>query len=476
MTKAISTVISSDRNFVLAVNKNGRIQKGANVFYFFRNQYNQKGDIKNNIFDEIEEIEKNGLQFVNCILCPLANSTKRFADNVLYIMWFTNDIKKYQVYKDNIREKSIWKDVEWGKREKNYNKKGKDPGNVWIPTDDDGKGNITKHNILSLKEIVERIVKFSVSKSDSAIINLHESIEVDGYDLIQEQSDSVLSLDPHVYDYLSVPDCNSKSELTSDVFFDTSEVMPQINDLSLSCMVTSPPYWDIKNYYKKGQIGQESYETYQKRITNVWKATADKTSEYGSIWINVNTIFKNKKLIPIPNDIIKNCKKIGLHLKACIIWHKSSAIPTHALNLCDHFEYVFVFTKTDKWYLNYPGVINDYFNDGLLNGSFWNINRKAGIIGKNYIHPAVFPLELIERIISLSTNKKDLTLDPFLGSGTSLIASLNLDRSFVGYEFYEGFKNLIEYRIQNECKYKSITSYHLKTNESGVETKIFRKE
>ena len=51
--------------------------------------------------------------------------------------------------KDNIREKHIWKDVEWGKRKKNYNPKGKDPGNVWLPTKDDGKGKITEHLILN---------------------------------------------------------------------------------------------------------------------------------------------------------------------------------------------------------------------------------------------------------------------------------------------------------------------------------------
>lgn len=474
MTNFISTVVSSDRKYVLSSNKSVKLKTGANIFYFFRNVFDQNGDIQISLFDAIEEIENAGFRFVNCILCPIDNLSRLFSDNVLYILWFTNDIKNYQVYKDNIREKSIWKDVEWGKREKNYNKKGKDPGNVWIPTNDDGKGNITYHKILSLKQIVERIIKFSVSKNDTAVINLSERIEINGYNLIYEPCDISLSLTPYKYSFHSIPALNSNSKITSDVYFESSEDMPQINDSSISCMVTSPPYWDIKNYYKKGQIGQESYETYQKRITSVWETTARKMNEYGSIWINVNTIFKNKKLVPIPSDIIKNCKKIGLHLKACLIWHKSSAIPTHTLNLCDHFEYLLVFSKTEKWYLNYLNHINDYLNDGLLNGSFWNINRKAGIIGKNYIHPAIFPLELIERIISISTNHSDLTLDPFLGSGTSLIASLNLDRSFVGYEFYEGFKNLIEFRIQNECKSKSLTRYHIRFEEKELTNKVFR--
>ena len=71
--------------------------------------------------------------------------------------------------KDAIREKHIWKDVEWGKREKNYNPKGKDPGNVWIPTLDDGKAHITKHILLSESEIFARLISMSGCGEDYEI-------------------------------------------------------------------------------------------------------------------------------------------------------------------------------------------------------------------------------------------------------------------------------------------------------------------
>ena len=251
--------------------------------------------------------------------------------------------------------------------------------------------------------------------------------------------------------------------------------MQDLIDGSIDMMVTSPPYWDIKNYFKKGQIGQESYKEYQIRISKVWKECYKKLNDFGTMWINVNTIFKNRKLVPIPGDIIKNCKEIGFKFKACIIWHKSSAIPTGPNNLCDHFEYFFIFSKTNKLYLNCKNLdqINDYSNKDFLNGSFWNINRKAGIIGKNYIHPAVFPLELIKRSVSISTNENDLVLDPFLGSGTTLLAALNTGRSFVGYEFYEGFKDVIEFRIKNESIKTTLTKFHL-LDKTDVKHKIFR--
>lgn len=81
---------------------------------------------------------------------------------------------------------------------------------------------------------------------------------------------------------------------------------------------------------------------------------------------------------------------------------------------------------------------------------FWNINRKAGSVGKNTIHPAIFPTELVNRINIISTNKGDLVVDPFLGSGTSLIASINNGRNFIGYEYNEGFKELMNSRFESE--------------------------
>ena len=83
-------------------------------------------------------------------------------------------------------------------------------------------------------------------------------------------------------------------------------------------------------------------------------------------------------------------------------------------------------------------------------GAFWNINRKVGSVGKKYIHPAIYPNELVERIVQLSTREGELVIDPFLGSGTSLIAALQCHRNFIGYEYNEGFKELMQSRYDKE--------------------------
>jgi hypothetical protein len=105
--------------------------------------------LKNIILIKSNKNQKKGLFFSDCF------------DQIL----FFSKSKNFFLDKDPIREKHIWKDVEWGKRAKNYNPKGKDPGNVWIRTEDDGKANITQHIPLNESESIERIIKCSSRKN-----------------------------------------------------------------------------------------------------------------------------------------------------------------------------------------------------------------------------------------------------------------------------------------------------------------------
>ncbi len=135
------------------------------------------------------------------------------------------------------------------------------------------------------------------------------------------------------------------------------------------------------------------------------------------------------------------------------------------------------FTKTDKFYLDISTVneIVDYTTDRLNYGFSWNINRKAGSVGRDFIHPAIYPVKLIERIINLCSHEKSIVLDPFLGSGTTLIAAEKNNRYFVGYEFNEGFKPLIEYRLEKENIDPDSINFVLKENKKTIqENDIFR--
>lgn len=422
------------------------LNKDGSLFCIIRTEY-ENGLVKKDFMDLIDYAISLKLNYINTIVIP--DDTNKL-DNVLYCVWFTKDKKNYYFDKDFIREKSIWKDVEWGKRQKNYNSKGKDPGNVWIPTEDDGKANITNHILLSTKEIFDRLLSTTLIDDDKYL--LINDKEIDYY---YKNFDNNITVINHDYEDISFGkyiNSSDSNDYSGKVVFGTSENMKKIDDGTVDMIVTSPPYWDLKDYYKENQIGQESYEIYSNRMYLVWEQCFKKLKDTGSIWININIRTRNGNPILLPKLFINQCNKIGFKYRGISIWHKSSGIPTNARNLSDHHEYVLIFTKSNnsKIDINKFYQYTDYKNDKISHKLFWNINRKAGSVGKNTIHPAIFPTELINRINIVSTNKGDLVVDPFLGSGTSLIASINNERCFIGYEYNEGFKDLMNNRFESE--------------------------
>jgi len=459
-TIIIKNTIENAQKVLLEYN-NSVIESG-NVFVLVRNEYNANGDVQNDFFDIIEFGEQSGFSYVNTVVVPAKDKiVTELPDNVLYIVWFAKNKKKQFFNKDAIRESHIWKNVEWGKREKNYNPKGKDPGNVWIPTKDDGKGNITEHILMEMSEIVERLfmaAHHGIQKTlfisdipeDEKFCNENMQfvyLQKENHNYIP-QKQRIQTVCENVTQY--------KKTLFAKIIWGTSENMSEIANEAVDLVVTSPPYWDLKNYFKEGQIGQESYPKYLDRMYKVWNECYNKLAHNGSMWVNINIRVKNNKPILLPKDFIKQCKKIGFYYKGILIWHKSSGIPTHDKNIVDRHEYVLIFSKSPDLALNDKIYsFSDYKNKTINGGLFWNINRKAGSVGKHYIHPAIYPNDLVTRIVETSTKEQQNVLDPFLGSGTTLIASVLADRNCCGYEYNEGFRNLIVDRIQNEIGLKS---------------------
>jgi hypothetical protein len=166
--KIIDTSISK---YISQVDEEGTI-------WVITKNYPEKGRLVFSSFILAESMKKFKLK--NIILVPdFDNKSKGviFDNNTFEILFFSKN-EKYYFNKDPIREKHIWKNVEWGKRAKNYHPLGKDPGNVWLKTQDDGKGNITEHITVSFKESVERIIKSSSEEKDRCLlININQDIE-----------------------------------------------------------------------------------------------------------------------------------------------------------------------------------------------------------------------------------------------------------------------------------------------------------
>ena len=433
-----------------------QLDESGNLFIICRTEYDTQNDVRHDFFDLIRYSVKAGLMYVNTIVAPTPEFIGgSLPDNVVYIVWLVRNHTSMFFNKDAIREEHIWKNVEWGHRAKNYNPKGKDPGNVWIPTEDDGQGNITAHIMLSTKDIIERLYACSkqndksflvVSDSLSDKVNCPDDCE---FELI-ETSFSANNACNESIKYVKETSTHHGA-VWAKVLWGTSENMSKVPKKSVDCIVTSPPYWDLKDYFKEGQIGQESYDQYLNRLNNVWKECYNVLKDNGTFWLNINIRVKQNRVILIPYDFIHQCKEIGFHYKGILIWHKSSGIPTHDKNIVDRHEYVLVFSKGKQITLNEAiRNIADYKDNRMNGGLFWNINRKAGSVGKHYIHPAIYPNELVERILLSCTKEGDVVLDPFLGSGTTMIASITTNRNSYGFEFNEGFKELILSRIQTD--------------------------
>lgn len=429
----MQTVITNTgykRTIELLSSEYEKLSSDGCFFALVRTEYDEKGNAVHDFLDVLCAATELGYEYVNTIVYPMSDAQRvAFADNVKYVVWLCKNHSEMKFNKDAIREKHIWKDVEWGKRAKNYSPKGKDPGNVWIPTEDDGNAHITNHIMLDDEGVIARILAMSDCQDD--------------YVLYQDTPSSASAR-------LTQAEPSHHSERAkSRVIFKSSEDMSTVEDETIKAVITSPPYWNLKDYFKKGQIGQEGYEEYLNRMEVVLEQCYKKLTSDGSLWININIRVQGGRVIPIPRDFVKICRKIGFFYKGIVIWHKSSGIPTSDKNIADHHEYVMIFSKKEDFSVKREelSAISDYKNSKMNGAAFWNINRKAGSVGKKYIHPAIYPNELVARIIKIVTEKGETVLDPFLGSGTTLIAAEQNGRMCIGYEYNEGFQDLITSRL-----------------------------
>ena len=153
------------------------------TIWIISSKYSENQELRLPFFEIADQL--NYLKLKNIILVPDFSRTKKnavFTDSTYEILFLTKN-DSYFFDKDPIREEHIWKNVEWGKRKKNYHELGKDPGNVWLKTKDDGKANITNHVELSFKEVIERIILCSTNKNSKCLL---VNIEKNSFDVESE--------------------------------------------------------------------------------------------------------------------------------------------------------------------------------------------------------------------------------------------------------------------------------------------------
>lgn len=230
----------------------------------------------------------------------------------------------------------------------------------------------------------------------------------------------------------------------------------------INVTITSPPYFNLKDYGVKGQIGygQKYREEYIPDLKTVFDKVYKVTEDNGSLWVIIDAFRKGKEVVPLPFDFAEAIKPIGWTLKEVIIWEKDRTVPwAHHGQMRSLFEYILVFAKSEEfkfridrvrsfenlkqWWVKYPERYNP---KGKLPGSIWNYDIPTqGSWGNGILrHFCPLPEAMIERILTITTDEKDVVLDPFAGSGTVLLQADAMKRKFMGFELNETYIKMFE--------------------------------
>lgn len=237
-----------------------------------------------------------------------------------------------------------------------------------------------------------------------------------------------------------------------------SRSMNYINDESIDLVVTSPPYWQLKDYGDSRQIGfNQSYEDYINSLNLVWMECFRVLKSGSRLCINIGDQFARAvyygryKVVPIHSEIIRFCETLGFDFMGNIIWQKPTSMHT---------------TGGGKVMGSYPypkgGIVKiDYENillfkkPGASKPPITLIKEQSKLSDEEWRsfftshwtfpgdrqdkHIAVFPEELPYRLIRMFSFCGETVLDPFMGSGTTALAALNCGRNAIGYEINSDF-------------------------------------
>lgn len=257
-----------------------------------------------------------------------------------------------------------------------------------------------------------------------------------------------------------------------DVYIKDSSSMAEIEDNSVNLIVTSPPYWTLKNYDNHNDqigFGSTTYEEYITSLNKVWSECIRVLSPDGKLCINIMPIFlsgKNAKygrratklVITEIENYLESTNE--MYLFANYIWDKrkitrfsSFGSYPYPPNIFSTFpyEWIIVFSKkgkrlqVSKEIKEKSKITQDEWANWAIN-SIWEMQPAKASIEN---HPAPFPEELPKRLIKLYSFYDDVVLDPFLGSGTTAKVALDLGRKAIGYEINSSYLDIIYKKLNN---------------------------
>lgn len=239
-------------------------------------------------------------------------------------------------------------------------------------------------------------------------------------------------------------------------------VLGEIPDESVQCVVTSPPYWGLRNYQVEGQIGlEDNLDDYINNLLKIFDHIYRILKTDGTVWFNIGDVYtsgnrtyraadkkngarelynrpktpeglKPKDLVGVPWRVALKLQERGWYLRNDIIWHKPNAMPESVKDRpYRNHEYLFLFSKNEHYFFNNSGLV---VNSQKMR-SVWKIASNSW----RGLHSATFPDELILPCIKSSTKEGQIVLDPFFGTGTVGCVCEKLRRNYIAIELNKNF-------------------------------------
>lgn len=283
---------------------------------------------------------------------------------------------------------------------------------------------------------------------------------------------------------------------------DSKEVLKTFEDKSAHCIVTSPPYFNLRNYGMDGQMGLEGTpDGYVKNMVELFREGRRVLRDDGSLWLNIGDSYgAGKNLLGIPWRLAFGLQADGWILRQDIIWAKPNPMPESVTDRCTKsHEYIFLLSKSGKYYydadaIKEESVYPENRPSGVVRNRIYNYDSKENnnpqayrksvprggfnsktnhLEGKEAFkafkdfrnkrsvwtvptgsyadaHFATYPEELIVDCIKAGCPEDGIVLDPFSGAGTTALVAAKLNRKYIGIELNPQYVAIAEKRLRKE--------------------------
>jgi DNA modification methylase len=275
-----------------------------------------------------------------------------------------------------------------------------------------------------------------------------------------------------------IPETYEIKEVDFKVYNQSCENMSQLEDKSVASIVTSPPYFAMRNYGNgENELGLEKdREDYMNNLINIFKECRRVLKDDGSLMVNINEKVENGAYQGVVHEFVYKMIKNGWRLNDEILWLKKNPVYTGGKRTVRSHEYIFHFVKSTATDFYYDEALVEKFYDGdqsfiygdgkklpkFLSGMDFTkgariktnvantgeLRKQCGNEGFYLSHSATFPANVPGLLVLLTSKPGDLVVDPFNGTGTTGEVCKVLGRAYVGYDLNPEFIMATEVRMK----------------------------